>query len=503
MGDRESAEVIVPAPWRGRTESKTDGASGDSTNMEMQSKGVTYQQEFDFGTLAEWARPHGSGEGASPEPKPTREQQVFATWKEATPRDKRLLEAIADPGNLRRAYRKVRSNKGAPGVDGLTIEETAQWLRDNPGKLRQSLLDGSYKPQDVRGKSIPKPNGGERQLGIPTVIDRIVQQAIVQVLTPILDPQMSESSYGFRPNRSAHDALRSASTYAQEGRSIVVDLDLEKFFDKVNHDVLMARLKRKIPDKRLLYYIRQMLKAGVIDEQGIKREREEGTPQGGPLSPLLANVLLDDFDKELERRGHKFCRYADDCIIMVRTMVAAIRVLASVTRYLEGELKLKVNREKSKVVRAAECPFLGYIIGVAGKLRIPKEKVVKFKERIRELTRRNRGGRLSEMVSELNAYIRGWGNYYKLAPMKATAERLDEWIRRKVRVIKLKQCKRARTIANFLQSEGIGKDQAYAVAGSGKGWWRLSKTRQTHRAMGKEWFRRLGLVSLQNVVCNV
>ena len=471
-------------------------------NIEQQNQGVTYQPEFDFTTLAEWARPLGSGEGATPTAAPTREQQVFAAWKEELNWDERLLEAIADPGNLRRAYRKVKSNGGAAGVDGMTIDDVAEWLRAHPGELRRKLLNGSYRPQDVRGKSIPKPNGGERELGIPTVIDRIVQQAIVQVLTPILDAQMSESSYGFRPNRSAHDALRSASTYAQEGHRMVVDLDLEKFFDKVNHDVLMARLKRKISDKRLLYYIRQMLKAGVIDERGIRHERGEGTPQGGPLSPLLANVLLDDFDKELERRGHKFCRYADDCIIMVRSIAAARRVLASVTRYLESTLKLKVNREKSKIVRDVECPYLGYIIGAAGVLRVAKEKVVKFKERIREITRRNRSRRLGVTIEELNAYIRGWGNYYKLAALKEKAEELDGWIRRKIRVIKLKQCKRVYAIACFLRAEGVRENRAFMVAGSGKGWWRLSKTRESHRAMGKEWFRKMGLVSLQSVVCN-
>ena len=269
----------------------------------------------------------------------------------------------------------------------------------------------------------------------------------------------------------------------------------------MNHDVLMARLKRKISDKRLLYYIRQMLTAGVIDERGIRHEREEGTPQGGPLSPLLANVLLDDFDKELERRGHKFCRYADDCIIMVRTKAAAKRVLNSVTRYLENTLKLKVNGEKSKVVSASECPYLGYIIGTAGALRVGKEKVANFKERIREITRRNRSRRLGVVIDELNAFIRGWGNYYKLAALKDKAIELDGWIRRKLRVIKLKQCKRVYTIACFLRENGVREDQAFMVAGSGKGWWRLSKTRETHRAMGKEWFRKQGLVSLQSVVC--
>ena len=470
-------------------------------NIERQSQGVTYQAEFDFSTQAEWARPHGGGEGASPETAPTREQQVFAAWNGKLNWDKRLLEAVADPGNLRRAYRRVKSKGGAAGVDGMSITDAAEWFRTHPGKLRRDLLNGSYRPEDVRGKSIPKANGGERKLGIPTVIDRIVQQAMVQVLTPILDGQMSESSYGFRPNRSAHDALRRASTYAQEGYRMVVDLDLEKFFDKVNHDVLMARLKRKISDKRLLYYIRQMLKAGVIDERGIRHEREEGTPQGGPLSPLLANVLLDDFDKELEGRGHKFCRYADDCIIMVRSVAAARRVMASVTGYLEGVLKLKVNREKSKVVRTSECTYLGYIIGAAGVLRVAKEKVERFKGRIREITRRNRSRRLSETIEELNAYIRGWGNYYKLAAMKGRAGSIDEWIRRKLRVIKLKQCKRVYAIACFLREGGVAEEQAFKVAGSGKGWWRLSLTRESHRAMGKEWFGEMRLVSLQSVVC--
>lgn len=233
----------------------------------------------------------------------------------------------------------------------------------------------------------------------------------------------------------------------------------------MNHDVLMARLKRKISDKRLLYYIRQMLKAGVIDERGIRHEREEGTPQGGPLSPLLANVLLDDFDKELERRGHKFCRYADDCIIMVKNMAAAKRVLDSVTRYLENKLKLKVNREKSKVVSASECPYLGYIIGAAGALRVGKEKVTKFKEQIREITRRNRSRRLGVVIDELNAFIRGWGNYYKLAALKGKAIELDGWVRRKLRVIKLKQCKRVYSIACVLRDEGVRKDHAFYGSG--------------------------------------
>ena len=318
-------------------------------NVERQNQDTLYQLELDFDAPAGEVRLNGSDRGGIPRKEPLQEQQAFAAWREELNWKERILENVAHRYNLEHACQRVKSNKGAPGIDGMTVEELERWLNTHMAELREHLLNGSYQPQEVKGVNIPKPNGGRRQLGIPTAIDRLVQQAFVQVLTPILDPQMSESSYGFRPNRSAHQALKAGSAYVEQGYKVAVDLDLEKFFDKVNHDILMSRLARRIKDKRVLYYIRQMLKAGMMDNEGIKQKREQGTPQGGPLSPLLANVILDDLDRELENRGLHFCRYADDCIIFVRTMEAGERVLVSISRYIEEELKLKVNQQKSKV----------------------------------------------------------------------------------------------------------------------------------------------------------
>ena len=469
-------------------------------NIEQQSQGVTYQPEFDFTTQAEWTRPLGDGEGAIPTAEPTREQQVFTAWKEELNWDERLLERIADPGNLRRAYRKVKSNGGAAGVDGMNIDDVAEWLRTHPGELRQSLLQGSYQPQDVRGKSIPKPNGGERKLGIPTVIDRIVQQAFVQVLTPILDPQMSESSYGFRPNRSAHQALKAGSAHVEQGYKVAVDLDLEKFFDKVNHDILMSRLAQRIKDKRVLYYIRQMLKAGMMDNEGIKQKREQGTPQGGPLSPLLANVLLDDLDRELENRGLHFCRYADDCIIFVRTIEAGERVLASISRYIEDELKLKVNQQKSKVDKVWNCIYLGYIIGVEGKLRIAPASVKKLKAKVRLITRRNRPTPLREVIAELSPMIRGWTNYFKLAAINRLCQELDEWTRRKLRCLRLKQCKHPKGIRRFFESIGCKPKLWSGMVAMGARWWRMACSQPANICMDNAWLRAEGYISFYQLL---
>ena len=299
----------------------------------------------------------------------TREQRKFEAWKEELScQEERLLERIASAVNLEGACQKVKANKGAAGVDGMSAALLPKWLETNLTRLQGELLKGSYRPQAVKGVDIPKPNGGVRKLGIPTVIDRMVQQAFVQVLTPELDPQMSPSSYGFRPGKNAHDAIKKASQYVRRGYVYAVDLDLEKFFDKVNHDKLMSRLAQRIKDKRVLYYIRQMLESGIMDYDGICQKREQGTPQGGPISPLLANVMLDDLDKELERRGHQFCRYADDCIIFVKSKEAAQRVLEGVSNFVEKQLKLKVNREKSKAAYVEDCVYLGYIIGKGGEL---------------------------------------------------------------------------------------------------------------------------------------
>jgi RNA-directed DNA polymerase len=424
------------------------------------------------------------------------QQQTFTAWDLQRALTDQLMEQVCDPKNLIRAYRRVRSNKGKPGVDGMTVHELADWLRSNHAALTASLLDGTYQPQPVRGVQIPKPGGGQRQLGIPVAVDRLVQQAILQVLNPILDPTFSNSSYGFRPGRDAHMALEQARKYvAQEGREIVVDLDLEKFFDRVNHDILMSRVARRIGDKRLLLIIRRFLQAGMMQD-GVCVSRDEGTPQGGPLSPLLSNLLLDDLDQELERRGHCFCRYADDCNIYVRSLAAGQRVMESVTQFLEGKLRLRVNREKSAVAPVGERKFLGHRLLLNGKLGIAPKSIQRAKEKIRQITRRNRGVSLARVIVELNLFLVGWITYYRYAACRAELLRLDEWIRRKLRCYRLKQRKRGSSVARFLRRLGVSAIQASRLAGSGKGLWRLALTQQMNAALSVEWFSQQGLVSL-------
>jgi len=407
-----------------------------------------------------------------------------------------LMEQVCDPKNLLRAYRRVRSNKGKPGVDGMTVHELADWLRTNHAALTASLLEGTYRPQPVRGVRIPKPGGGQRQLGIPVVVDRLVQQTILQVLEPILDPTFSDSSYGFRPGRSPHMALEQARQYVnRDGREFVVDLDLEKFFDRVNHDILMSRIARRIGDKRLLLIIRRFLQAGLMQD-GVCVTREEGTPQGGPLSPLLANLLLDDLDQLLDSRGHRFCRYADDCNIYVRSLAAGQRVMQSVTRFLEGKLKLRVNREKSAVAPVGERKFLGHRLLLNGKLGISPNSVDRAKEKIRQITRRSRGVSFAQAVVELNLFLVGWITYYRYAACRFELQCLDEWIRRRLRCYRLKQRKRGKSIAGFLRKMGVSAESARKVGSSGKGPWRLADCPQVHSAMPIRWFHSQGLVSL-------
>lgn len=406
-----------------------------------------------------------------------------------------LMERICDRDNLNRAYRKVKANKGAPGVDGMTLDDLSSWIAAHKDTLIASLLEGRYQPQPVRGVQIPKPGGGVRQLGIPTVVDRLVQQAVLQVLEPLFDPTFSNSSYGFRPGRSAHQALAAARQYVAEGRLIVVDMDLEKFFDRVNHDILMGRLARRVHDKRLLRIIRRFLEAGLMQD-GACVTRQEGTPQGGPLSPLLANLLLDDLDRELERRGHKFCRYADDCNIYVRTKVAGDRVLASLTAFLETHLRLRVNRDKSAAAYILERKFLGHRLLPGGKLGIAPQSLERAQQKVRELTKRNRGVSLQQMVTELNSFLTGWVTYYRHAQCRSHLERLDEWIRHRLRCVQLKQRKRAKPISDFLASCGVPRYLAWILGLSGKGWWRMAGSPSAQHAMSIDWFNRLGLVSL-------
>jgi RNA-directed DNA polymerase len=423
-------------------------------------------------------------------------QQAFAVFDHQRALTVSLMEQVCDPKNLLRAYRRVRSNKGKPGVDGMTVHELADWLRENTAALTASLLDGTYRPQPVRGVSIPKPGGGQRQLGIPVVVDRLIQQAILQVLDPIFDPTFSNSSYGFRPGRSPHMALEQARKYvAQEGREFVVDLDLEKFFDRVNHDILMSRIARRIGDKRLLLIIRRFLQAGLMQD-GVCVARDEGTPQGGPLSPLLANLLLDDLDQLLESRGHRFCRYADDCNIYVQSLTAGQRVMESVTRFLEEKLKLRVNREKSAVAPVGERKFLGHRLLLNGKLGISPKSVNRAKEKIRQITSRNRGVNFAQVIVELNLFLVGWLVYYRFAAFRGELIRMDEWIRRRLRCYRLKQRKRGKSISGLLRKLGVSAASASRVGSSGKGPWRLADSPPVHRALSIRWFHSQGLVSL-------
>ena len=356
---------------------------------------------------------------------------------------KNLMEKICESTNLNRAYKRVKANKGAAGVDRMTVDELGTWIAEHKTSLIESLLGGSYQPQPVRGVQIPKPgNKGSRQLGIPCVVDRLVQQAIHQVLEPMFDPSFSESSYGFRPGRSAHMALKQAQKYVREGNDIVVDIDLEKFFDRVNHDILMSRLAKRIDDKRLLKIIRAFLEAGML-KQGVCIERALGMPQGGPLSPLMSNLLLDELDKELERRGHKFCRYADDANIYVGSLRAGERVLNSIRQFLEKRLRLKVNESKSGCASVDERQFLGYRLLADGELVISKRSLERVRDKVRRLTRRNRGASLERVIIELNKTLRGWINYFHLTQWPSDLRNLDAWIKRKLRCYRLKQRKKS------------------------------------------------------------
>lgn len=408
-----------------------------------------------------------------------------------------LLEEALSRDNMYRALRRVEQNRGAAGVDGVEVKSLRQYLKEHWPRTREELLNGTYEPYPVRRVEIPKPDGGVRLLGIPTVADRLIQQALLQILTPIFDPQFSNHSYGFRPGRSAHQAVKKAKLYISEGYRYVVDMDLEKFFDKVNHDVLMARVARKVQDKRVLKLIRKYLEAGIM-QNGVVVASEEGTPQGGPLSPLLANIILDDLDKELEKRGHRFVRYADDCNIYVKSKRAGQRVMENVSELVEGRLKLKVNRSKSAVDRPWNRKFLGFSFtwNKQPKIRLAEKTRKRFKDRVRELTRKNRSISLDERLEKLNRYLRGWIGYFRLIDTPSILQELDEWIRRRLRACLLKQWKKPRTRRRKLVALGIPEDWARLISGSRKGIWRLSNTPQVNKALGLAFWRNQGLLSL-------
>ena len=408
-----------------------------------------------------------------------------------------LLEQMLERANMQAALKRVEANKGAPGVDGMETKDLRPFLRDHWVRVRSEILAETYQPIPVRRVEIPKPEGGVRLLGIPACLDRLIQQALSQVLTPIFDPDFSESSYGFRPGRSAHDAVRAAQRHIQEGYAWVVDMDLAQFFDRVNHDILMARVARKVQDKRVLRLIRRYLESGVMIG-GVKVRTEEGTPQGGPLSPLLANILLDDLDKELEKRGHRFARYADDANIYVRSRRAGERVMQTVRDFVEKRLKLKVNEAKSAVDRPWKRKFLGFsfLLGKEARIRLAPKTVKRVKEKIRTLTSRSRSMNMSERIRRLNQYLGGWLAYYSLARTKSVYEDLDEWLRRRLRQILWKQWKRPKTRRRELRRLGLKAQTAREIAGTRKGYWRTAATPQLHKALGLAYWRAQGLVSL-------
>lgn len=408
------------------------------------------------------------------------------------------MEAVVERENMFGALRQVEANKGSAGVDGVSVDALRACLREHWPRIKEELLEGRYQPQPVRKVEIPKPGGkGMRQLGIPTVMDRLIQQALNQVMQPIFDPDFSESSYGFRPGRSAHQAVLRAREYAATDRRWVVDMDLEKFFDRVNHDILMARLARKIADRRVLQLIRRYLQAGSM-VGGVVSPRTEGTPQGGPLSPLLSNILLDDLDKELEQRGHAFCRYADDCNIYVKSRRAGQRVLESLTRFLANRLKLKVNVDKSAVARPWVRKFLGYSMTFhkRPRLRVAPAVVDRMKAKLREQFRMGRGRNIRRVIEELTPVLRGWVNYFRLSEVKGNFEELDEWIRRKFRCIIWRQWKRTYTRAKNMMKCGLGEERAWRSAKNQRGPWWNSGASHMNQCFPKRFFERLGLVSL-------
>jgi len=433
--------------------------------------------------------PHSGGMGAP---------STAARQETVHPEAMKLMEAVVGRENMRKALQRVVANKGAPGVDAMTVGALVPYLTKNWERIKRELLAGDYRPDAVRTVAIPKPSGkGVRVLGIPTALDRLIQQALNQTLTPVFDPTFSEQSFGFRPKRSAHQAVLKARSHVTAGKRFVVDIDLENFFDRINHDVLMARVARRVGDKRVLCLIRRYLTAGLMIG-GVMSARVQGTPQGGPLSPLLSNILLDELDRELERRGHAFVRYADDCNIYVGSKAAGVRVLASITRFLEKRLKLAVNAQKSAVDHPWRRTFLGYSMTMhkVPRLKVSPEAVVRFKAKLKAMVRSGRGHSISRLIEELAPLLRGWIAYFRLAEVKGIFEELDGWLRRKLRCILWRQWKRTYTRAKKLMGRGLSKDGALRSAMNGRGPWWNSGASHMNRALPTSFFANLGLVSL-------
>jgi RNA-directed DNA polymerase len=455
----------------------------------MSGKRQNHQLELDFAAEGRSETPSAGSEGS--------ETLAVNRVSESPAKTDTLMEEVLQRENLKEALKRVRTNKGSAGVDGMTVQQLVRYLMKHWPEHREQLLNGTYQPQPVKRVEIPKPDGGVRKLGIPTALDRFVQQALLQVLQRKWDPTFSEHSYGFRPGRSTHQAVAQAQQYIVEGYRIVADLDLEKFFDRVNHDKLMGELARRIPDKRLLKLIRAFLNAGVM-EGGLVSPSVEGTPQGGPLSPLLSNIVLDELDRELERRGHRFVRYADDCNIYVRSLRAGQRVMESITQFITQRLKLKVNSEKSAVARPQERKFLGFsFTGQAEpKRRIAPKSVKRFKERVREITRRRKGDSLGKRIVELKRYLTGWRSYYSFCQTPSVLAELDSWVRRRLRCVFWIQWKTGRRRFDELHHRGVDRQLAANTAGSNHGPWRMSVSKALNAALSNAFFDSLGLPRL-------
>jgi RNA-directed DNA polymerase len=489
MGRQKSAEAIVVRGSGRRAEHDEQGGSLDFEEMTQRK---TEQLSLDFNDRGEARKRWSKGRLVSWADEPGRaETPAVPALAEG------LIEAMLSGKKAETALRKVEANKGAPGVDGMRVEELKPYLRSNWSRLKKDLLEGKYRPKPVRRVSIAKPDGGTRELGVPTAVDRFIQQMILQVLEPLYDPTFSPSSYGFRPRRSAKDAVRAAREHVASGNGWVVDIDLEKFFDRVNHDILLGRLARRIGDKKLLKLIRLYLQAGVM-LNGLVVERYEGTPQGGPLSPLLSNILLDELDKELESRGHKFCRYADDCNIYVKTERAGQRVMESVTEFLERRLKLKVNREKSAVGKPGSRKFLGLRIlrGAKAVIGVAPKSVDRLKRRVRDLTRRNRGVSFDKVLADLKRLTDGWVGYFCVAQTPSLFQELDSWIRRRLRCYVYKQWKKPKNRAKQMIKRGVGPWLAWGVAYNGHGLWKIAGSPAMTRALTNTRLEQQGYSSL-------
>lgn len=429
------------------------------------------------------------------------EEPRAATSGRTKSEDHSLMERVVERSNLWSAYERVVRNKGAAGIDDLAVTELRDWLKVHWLSVRQALLEGRYLPRPVRRVDIPKPQGGVRTLGVPTVVDRLIQQALHQVLQPLFEPTFSEGSFGFRPGRNAHQAVRRAQAYIQDGKRWVVDIDLEKFFDRVNHDVLMSRIARRVRDERVLKLIRRFLEAGIMSE-GLVQPRTQGTPQGGPLSPLLSNILLTDLDCEIERRGLSFCRYADDCNIYVRSRKAGNRVMEGIRVFLEKALHLKLNPEKSAVARPWGRKFLGYsfTVQLESRIRIAKTSVQRLMQKIREQMRIGRGRSLARTIHELTPLLRGWINYFKLAQTRNTVVELDIWLRRRLRCLLWRHWKHRKTRYQRLRSLGLTAEHARVCAGNGRGPWWNANALHMSLALPPAYFTRLGLPSLEGTL---